>query len=462
MKLLLILLNIYFVSFTDKSGSSTPSLSAAAMEMRAANGIAIDSLDYAVSGKYLAQVRSSGARIHHCSRWFNGATIETDDSITIQTIRDLPFVRSAIMTRDHTQASTISRRKIALEREEATAYTNEEQLEVYNLRPLHELGYEGQGIRIAICDVGFMNDDDIPWVDSEHFLGHYDFTDDSYDFFGSTGKHGAYVLSFIAGKTMHYHGAAVNAHYYLMRSEEYDTESPKELDNLVVALETADSLGVHIFSASLGYSTFDNHNWDLTYKDINGKNTRASRAATIASRKGMLVCMAAGNDGQNPWHYIGVPADADSILAVGAVDYSHAVAAFSSRGPSSDGRIKPDVCALGQKAWYIDEDGISMVQGNGTSFATPLLCGMSASLWSSVPNLTNHQLRELIIQSSDHYSNPNGDFGYGIPDAMKAYQIATSNPSVSTPRVPARKIIHDGAIWILREGKTYDILGRRH
>ncbi|MBR2167159.1 MAG: S8 family serine peptidase [Paludibacteraceae bacterium] len=217
-----------------------------------------------------------------------------------------------------------------------------------------------------------------------------------------------------------------------------------------------------MFSASLGYYYFDNAKWNLSYSDLNGKKTRAARAATIASRKGMLVCLAAGNEGQNPWHYICSPSDADSILTVGAVTYERTIAAFSSRGPSADNRVKPEICALGQAAWYIAEDGITMVQGNGTSFATPLVSGMAASLWSAMPQLTNHQLRQYIIESADKYTNPNGDLGYGIPNAYKAYQLATQLHSIPATNSTPRKILRNGMVYIIVNGKEYDVLGIRH
>ena len=462
MSLLLILLNAYFVTFTDKVGSTTPALSPTAIEMRQARDIEIDALDYPVSAEYVAQLRTLGAKIHHTSRWFNGATIETDDSTVIQAIRALPYVVSATMTRDKTKSSGISPRKNAVPHAQTANGTYYEQQKIYNLHPLHQLGYEGQGIRIVVCDNGFTNANHIDWVDSEHFLGHYDLTDDSYDFFGSTGKHGEHVLSFIAGNTETYRGAAVNAHYYLMKSEEVDTESPKELDNLVAALEKADSLGAHIFTASLGYHTFNNASWNLTYAQLNGKSNRASLAATMAARKGLLVCIAMGNDGNKDWRYLNAPADADSILAVGAVTYNRVVADFSSLGPSADKRIKPDICALGESAWYIAEDGVTEGYGSGTSYATPLLAGLAACLWSALPNLTNMELRDLIIRSADHYTTPDATFGYGIPDALKAYQTITNLMQPNTPDSPAQKVLRDGTIWIIANGKEYNLLGIRH
>lgn len=461
MNLLFILLNVYFVSFTDKIGSTSPALSPTALSMREAHNIEIDELDYPVSTDYINAIQAAGATILHTSRWFNGATVETDDSTVIQAIRTLSYVSSATMTRDKTIPAGISQRKLA-KRTVAGEPSYYQQQAIYNLHPLHQLGYEGQGIRIAICDNGFYNVNHITWADSEHFLGHYDLTDDTYDFFSSSGTHGEHVLSFIAGSTSTYRGAAVNAHYYLMRSEEKDTESPKELDNLVAAMEKADSLGAHIFTASLGYQAFDNAQWSLTYSQLNGKTTRASRAATIASRKGMFVCIAMGNEGNKAWHYLTAPADADSICGVGAVTYNRDVASFSSRGPSADGRVKPDVCALGEYAYYVKPDGINIDAGNGTSYATPLFAGMVACLWSALPNLTNMELRDLIVQSADHYNDPDANFGYGIPDAMKVYQTATNLITTNQYNSPARKVLRDGALWLIVDGKEYNILGIRH
>ena len=463
MNLLFIILNIYFVSFTDKAGSTPPALSSTAIEMREAHQIAIDELDYPVSVNYLNQVQSLGAKIHHTSRWFNGATIETEDSTVVQNIRSLPFVISAVMTRDHTKASSISLRKKAVQENAAIEPITDDQLELYNLSPLHNLGYEGQGIRMAICDGGFQYANTLAAFRQAQELGHFDFTDDTDDFYGTTGSHGTQCLSTITGIIKNdYYGAATKATYYLMRSEEAQTESPKEMDNLVAALEKADSLGVHIFSVSLGYTVFDNSTWDLPQSALDGRTTRASCAATIAARKGMLVCVAAGNDGDKSWKKIGIPADADSILAVGAVDIDGVIGGFSSFGPSADGRVKPDVCAVGVNTAVVSPYGFSMY-GSGTSFACPLIAGFAATLWSAMPQKSNMQIRDLILRSSDRYTNPSVNrYGYGIPDAMKAYQLATELPQIPSNNSTARKIIRDGAIWIIVDGKEYNVLGIRH
>ena len=317
---------------------------------------------------------------------------------------------------------------------------------------------------MAICDGGFYKANTLDCFRQTQELGHFDFTDDADDFYGSTGTHGTECLSTISGITEGYYGAATKADYYLMRSEEDATESPKEMDNLVAALEKADSLGVNVFSVSLGYAQFDNDEWDLNkYTDLDGKTTRVSRAATIAARKGMLVCVAAGKEGNGSWGTISAPADADSVLTVGAVSVDSLAGSFSSYGPSSEGRIKPEVCAVGVQATLIYPNG-SIVRSNGTSFATPLLAGMAAALWSALPDENAMQIRERIIRSADRYTTPDIDryvYGYGIPNAWAAYQMTLAGVESGKCKVESGKRIENGQMVIIRNGVKYTITGQR-
>ena len=280
----------------------------------------------------------------------------------------------------------------------------------------------------------------------EQWIGYADFTDDKNDIFGSTGNHGALCLTAIVGKSADYQGAATEAEYFLFRTEEHSTESPKEIDNWVAAIEMADSLGLHIVSTSLGYTTFDYEEMNFAYTDMDGKTSRGAQAAAIATRKGMLLVVAMGNDGNKAWHYLSTPADADSILSVGAVDVAGEIAGFSSYGPSADGRVKPEVCAVGA----------------GTSFACPLIAGMAASLWSAVPKASNMEIREQIIRSADRYTTPHEQYGYGVPNAWEAYN-AFMSADMQSIRVTstAKKLLKNGQLYILHEGKIYDILGHR-
>lgn len=461
---LLILLNVFFVSFTDKPEKSAAALSPRAVEQRAKWDIPTDAMDYPVAHLYVDSLRRMGAKVFHTSRWFNGATVEMSDELASK-VQALDFVDAVEMTRDNSESLYASKRRV-ITREETSddpGIITEQQLGLYNLLPLHEAGFEGQGILMAVCDGGFYNANILTCFRQEQELGHFDFTDDAVDIYGHTGTHGTECLSTISGSTTIYKGAATKANYYLMRSEESNTESPKEMDNLVVALETADSLGVNVFSVSLGYAYFDNDKWSLNKNtDLDGKTTRVSRAATIAARKGMLVCVAAGNEGDNAWRTISVPADADSILTVGAVSTWGEIGDFSSHGPSSDGRIKPEVCAVGVWTQLINPGG-NIVTSNGTSFATPLLAGLAASLWSALPDENAMQIRSRIIRSADRYLNPDTQqYGYGIPNAWKAYTMGPEGiEDVQTETNSCQKILRNGQIIILRNGIEYTISGQR-
>jgi len=465
--MLALILFIYFVSFTDKPMPDTPALSPRAVAQRAKWQIATDALDYPVDAGYLDSLRHMGVKVHHTSRWFNGATCEMSESKAAQ-VAQSGFVKDVEMTRDGSDPIYSRRKRLRQQSEvgvQPVVNWTDAQLDLYNLKPLHQAGFEGQGILMTVCDGGFCNADTMSCFRQDSLEeGHFDFTDDTDDFYGWQGAHGTECLSVISGITPGFRGAATQARYYLMRSEEYVTESPKEMDNLVAALETADSLGVNVFSVSLGYLYFDQGEWSLSPYDMDGRQTRVSLAATIAARKGMLVCVAAGNEGYNPVNNLNSPADADSILTVGAVGTDSIIANFSSSGPSADGRVKPDVCAVGYQTTLIYPDG-KIVRNNGTSFATPLIAGMAATLWSALPNENAMQIRERIIRSANRYQTPDtyrNQYGYGIPDAWLAYTMdipmgATHIPSA----VRTQKVLRNGQIMLLYDGRMYDIFGRK-
>ena len=490
---LLTILFAFFVQFTDKAGSEQIALSQAALDKRAERNIAIDSLDYAVSPAYMDSLEALGVQIYHCSRWMNGASIETDSN-TIQRIAQWTFVDTIYLTRqsideinnrhegeeDFFGIPSISLRKRVADTDDTTDHTHnssldqqqqetgwlsDPQTEQLNLHLLHEAGFHGQGITMAIVDGGFQNVDTLSAFDAvrDQILGIYDTTDDSDPITGSTGNHGVKCFSTIAAITADYQGAATAANYYLIRSEEHQTESPKEMDNWVAAIELADSLGVDILSSSLGYAMFDDDRHTLTYADMNGQTTRCSRAANIAAEKGMLVIVAAGNEGNKAWHYISAPADADNILTVGAVNIHDSIAAFSSWGPTADGRVKPEVCATGSQTALINPMNNSVIYGNGTSFACPIIAGMAACLWSAMPHATNMEIRERIIQSADRYTQPHEQYGYGIPNAWQAYEQTTDIPSTPSNHVPtAQKVLINDQLWILHNGMKYNVMGNKH
>lgn len=464
---LLIILSTYFVSFLDKPEKTAPQLSPRAVEQRDKWHIPTDGMDYPVSPMYMDSLRRMGVHIHHKSRWFNGVTCEMDETLAAK-VKTLRFVTAVEMTRNSQPPIANSQRLTANSQQ---PIANSQQLIAYNLPPLHQAGFEGQGILMAVCDGGFTHADTLScFRQKELQLGAFDFTDDEplygSGFYGADGRHGTQCLSTISAIRDGYYGAAVKAQYYLMRTEETLTESPKEMDNLVAALETADSLGVNIFSVSLGYYSFNHADWSIDPATLDGKTHRASRAATIAARKGMLICVAAGNEAVHPWRTIGVPADADSVLTVGAVGADSLIASFSSIGPSADGRIKPEVCAVGYGTCLVDSGG-QIIQNNGTSFATPLIAGLAACLWSALPDENAMQIRERIIRSADRYYQPDTQehrYGYGIPDAWKAYTMkredGLGDRTTDMPAERPEKVIRGSQILIIRHGHIYNLSGQ--
>jgi len=239
-------------------------------------------------------------------------------------------------------------------------------------------------------------------------------------------SHGAMVLSTMTGNLPgQFLGTAPDASYWLIRTEYAPTEYKVETDFWCSGIEFADSAGVDMATSSLGYSTFDDPSMNFTYASMNGKVSRASLAANLASKKGIVVLVAAGNEGNTGWHYISSPSDADGIVTVGAVNSAGTPSDFSSFGPSADGRVKPEVCATGTTSALINTAGTPST-GNGTSFATPIMAGMLACLLQKykaidamvdVPTLLNS-----VFKSGSLYSNPTSQMGYGIPDFLKAEQ----------------------------------------
>ncbi len=465
----------WFVQLTDKLGSAPIQFSDRATENRLLWSIPTDSLDIAVSPNYISAVRATGARVCHVSRWMNGLTIEAD-SATMLAVKSLPCVASVELTRDETHPSSSVAVEKKLFADTSDPYQdNAKQLDVYNLRPLHQLGYEGQGIRMAVIDGGFCNVDTAACLSyvRDRIIGTYSFSTDTSSFYSKEGGHGANCLTFIAAKTATYHGAAIEAEYVLIRSEEMRTESPKEMDNLVAALELCDSLGVNVISCSLGYRLFDNPAFNFPHEQVDGKTMRASRAAAIAAKKGILCCFSAGNDGNKDWHYIGIPADAKDILTIGAVRKDSTMASFSSFGPSADGRVKPEVSAVGSEAVYVSTQSGLASKGNGTSYSTPLVAGLAAALWSAMPTAPAQEIRERIIRSAHLYpsSDPNNQMGYGIPDAWKAYineptgminhnDNDNHNGAFGHSGKSVDKIMSpNGRIMIRKANKIYSILG---
>jgi len=436
----------YWIRFTDKIGTpysiSNPSeyLSAKAITRRNNQHISISENDLPVNPSYIDSVVNIGVTLLNKSRWFNAITIYTTDTNKLKKINLLPFVSG-------TKPVGISRKKNDVETVQSfsakTTTSNDyayggayNQINMVNGICLHDLGYDGKGMTIAVIDAGFYQANILPAFDSirlnNRILGTWDFVlgiGNVYSDPAQDDPHGSEVLSVMAsylpGQII---GTAPKAKYWLFRSEDSNSEKIIEEDNWVSAAEVSDSVGADVINTSLGYNTFDDPSQNHTYADLNGHTTVISIAASIAASKGMIVVCAAGNEGGDSWGYITVPADADSILAVGAVDMNKNYAPFSSIGPSSDGRIKPDVAALGAGT-AITDFGNGVSYGSGTSFASPVIAGMVACLWQAHPELKNMDIINAVKQSASRYSDPNDSIGYGIPNFCVAnILLSGTNP----------------------------------
>ncbi len=229
------------------------------------------------------------------------------------------------------------------------------------------------------------------------------------------------VLSTIGGYVENqFVGTAIDADFYLYITEDNTHEMPDEEVHWISAAERADSIGVDVINTSLGYYDFDDSRYNYLYEDMDGQTTYISRGAQFAAEKGIMVVVSAGNEGNNSWHYITAPADSKDVFTIGAVDSNNQPAGFSSYGPTSDGRIKPDVDALGVWASIIRPDG-SIDYSSGTSFSSPITAGAMACLIQAAPEVHPEVLRQYVRESADHYNNPTNQMGYGIPDFSVAY-----------------------------------------
>ncbi|HED37046.1 MAG TPA: T9SS type A sorting domain-containing protein, partial [Ignavibacteria bacterium] len=306
---------------------------------------------------------------------------------------------------------------------------------------VNSYGINGKGVIVGILDDGFhwKNHESL---DTRNVIAEYNFVfhDSSTAWQPGdspiSGDHGTFVFSLIGGyKPGEIIGPAHDASFILAKTEDDRSETHIEEDNYAAALQWMESLGVDITTSSLGYSIFDDSTYSYTYQDMNGKTTIVTKAAELAFKRGVLTFTAAGNEGNTKWHYIVAPADGFNILAVGAVDSNNRVTSFSSRGPTSDGRIKPDIMAMGSNNYGASSAGFNSYDyGSGTSFATPIASGVAAMLLSVYPKLTNVEARDIILKTSGNADNPNNVIGYGLISAKKVitYPVLFQNSSNSS------------------------------
>lgn len=403
-----------------------------AIERRERQGIEIDESDLPISEDYLKTIEDIGGVVIAKSKWLQSVCVHCEDSAMVDKYKELPFVEDAVLVwkgkvREEQKLDSI----IQYPAKEEIAFGNyygkgDVNIKLNNGHYLHEAGFKGEGIDIAVIDGGFNHLPQIEMMDNINVKGSKGFIYKFENLFEKAGQHGLQVLSCIGtNKPMQFVGTAPHASFWLLTSEDTRSEFPIEEDYWAAAIEYADSVGVDVVNTSLGYSNFDKPTDSYTHKDLDGKTAHITKAANKAADKGMLLVISAGNSGNSEWKKITSPSDAANVLTMGAVQRDSVVATFSSRGMTADLRVKPDVMALGVRSTVVNDRGI-VSQSSGTSFSSPIMCGMVACLWQAFPTLTNKEILQVVRESSDQYEEFNEDYGYGLPDMKKAMEIAQS------------------------------------
>ncbi len=453
--LLLILTSIsfsqqkYFIYFKDKGVAKNTYLSKASAEYQTAfNSLTEKAIerrkknlgdeiirfeDLPVEDNYINELENLGVRIVHKLNWFNcvSAFIPSEK---INLVKSLPFVE------DVKAVKRISYKKdflpeTILKENYFNIFTNDygnsfTQLNLSDIPFVHSKGIDGKNVLVGLLDSGF------DWqrhssLKTRDVIAEYDFVfDDSVtanqeqDVPGQD-FHGTLVFSIIGGyRDSVLIGSAYNSSFLLAKTEYIATETHVEEDNYAAALIWMENLGVDVTSSSLGYSEFDPGEDSYTYQDMNGKTTIVSKAVDLAFERGVVTFTSAGNEGNSKWKYITAPADAFNVIAVGSVDSQNRLANFSSLGPTFDGRIKPEVVAMGVSVYGALAGTTDEYRyANGTSTSSPIAAGVAALLLSKFPYLKNTQVRSIILESSSNSQSPNNQIGYGLISAKKALEF---------------------------------------
>ena len=471
--------NIYWVQFADKEGSpysiDNPEayLSPRALQRRANLNIAIDEYDIPVNPQYLQAVADCGAEILNPSKWLNGVSVYVTNPAVIEAINALDCVTSVRNCPNDLKAQEQKERWLANEMKPVASNRStkgfyggaENQVAQLNVNLLHDMGYDGTGVIIAVLDGGFEGTENTSCFDNMReegrLLGTRDFVYGSNSVYTQS-THGTSCLSTMgAYDPNNMVGTAYKASYYLIHTEDGSSENIIEEYNWVSGAEYADSLGVDVCSTSLGYITFDISQWNHPFEHYDGKTAPMSIGCEIAASRGMICMIAAGNEGDGICT-LGIPADAEHIVTVGAVNAAGVRADFSSVGPTYDGRIKPDVMAMGEGTYVASGYGswFPYYNGNGTSFATPVLAGAVACLRQARPYSSVQEICDAIRACGNRADNPDNKYGYGIPDFSQALELlkvgelpSTANEIINVYPNPSQGEVK----LVLKEGAKADV-----
>lgn len=407
--------NTYFVSLNKSYRTEEKlAISEEAFQKKQAYQIPIDALDYEIPEEIKQKVESIQSNVKW-SRWFFGALAILNES-QLNQLYQLSFVESIqLIHNPDIKKSNQNKLDIQYDKNEYGDAWN--QLNIHNLNYLHNKKFNGAGIKIAVFDAGFKNTDQLKCFQNarsqNRIIPVFNYNNSNSIFEGDF--HGTAVLgcmtSFIKDTII---GAAPEATYYLFATENPNFESPIEEYHWALAAEKADSIGIHLINSSLGYTEFDDPQFNYSPSSMDGKTSISTKAAQIASEKGIIIVNSAGNQGNRAWKYISAPADAKDVVSVGAIDINENIAPFSSRGFTATPTLKPNVCAVGVRTLCVwDSSGFYFA--NGTSFSAPIITGLLACMWQSKPTLKPFELRDWLHKISTNFSHPNIDLGFGIP-----------------------------------------------
>jgi len=386
----------------------------------------VDNRDIPVSLDYIDEIKYMGVTIRTVSKWLNAVSV----SGTIEQLRsisDFPFVKKIDPVYGGKRKSPVQRSllKSSTELGRSDYGPSYDQLDQINVIAAHEAGYTGAGVRVLMLDTGYYTDHEA--IHEEQVIAEWDFINNDGETQNEEGdpdsqhNHGTYTLSALGGRfDGELYGPAYEAEFLLAKTEDVSQEVPIEEDQYVAGLEWGESLGADIASSSLGYI-----DW-YEFEDLDGTTAVTTIAVNTAIENGMVVVTAVGNSGTGG---IVVPADSENVIACGAVDSNGNIASFSSQGPTADGRIKPEVCALGVSTYCAGVNSTSAYRyENGSSLATPLVAGAAACVLQAHPDWTPQQVREALMMTASDPENPDNQYGWGIIDVIEAINYNNPNP----------------------------------
>lgn len=450
--------NLVWIFFNDKGPESISRLSAPESFLtkqsiqrrlkRIKSGTKFDERDIPVYRNYINELTAAGIQVRHVSKWFNAVSCYADkmqisEISSSQSVKKIDIVQRYIKSSFETENNPEENSDNPGYNSPTTMNYGQslDQANVINVPPVHDEGVSGDGILIAVFDAGFDN------------LGHSCFNNirskglHTYDFVNGdtivsdgtgrmgSGWHGTITLSLICGYDPGFLvSPAFNSGFILAKTENTDSETPMEEDNWIAAAEWADSLGADIISSSLGYLAFDPPYTSYSWQSMDGNTAMITKAADIAVGKGIIVVISSGNDGSNSSHNtLSAPADGDSVITVGAVRSNRLRAGYSSVGPTADGRIKPEVMAMGTNnftARFGQGSAGYINTSSGTSLACPMVAAVCALMLSVNPDLTPVEVREILKSTANNSNAPNNLIGWGVVDAFLAVQKAQNEKAL--------------------------------